>query len=56
MFSLREMDQNFKFGGRIGYGDSYMEFLLHHIKVLRLHTILHDAAGTVHVHSGKGPG
>ena len=23
---LREMDQKFKFGGTIGYGDSYLEF------------------------------
>ena len=24
--SLREMDQKFKIGGTIGYGDSYLEF------------------------------
>ena len=54
--SLREMDQNFKFGGTIGYGDSYLEFLFRHFKVFRLHGILHDAAGAVRAHSGKGPG
>ena len=52
--SLREMDQNFKFGGTIGYGDSYLEFLFH-FKVFRLHATLHDAAGAVRAHSGKGP-
>ena len=25
--SLHEMDQKFKFGGTIGYGDPYLEFL-----------------------------
>ena len=45
--SLREVDQNFKFGGTIGYGDSYLEFLIRHFKVFRLHAILHDAAWAV---------
>ena len=51
-----EMDQKFQFGGTIGYGDSYLEFLYRHFKVFRLHTILHDAVGAVRAHSGKGPG
>ena len=54
--SLREMDQKFKFGGTIGYGDSCLEFLNRHFKVIRLHAILHDAAGAVRAHSGRGPG
>ena len=54
--SLREMDQKFKFGGTIGYGNSYLEFLFRHFRVFRLHTILHDAAGAVRAHHGKGPG
>ena len=54
--SLREMDQKFKFGGAIGYGDSYLEFLFRHFKKFRLHAILHDAAGAMRAHSGKGPG
>ena len=54
--SLREMEQKFKFGGTIGYGNSYLEFLFRHFKVFRLHAILHDAAGAVRAHSGKGPG
>ena len=53
---LREMDQKFKFGGTIGYGDSYLEFLIHLFKVFRLHAILRDAAGAVRANSGKGPG
>ena len=54
--SLREMDQKFIFGGTIGYGDSYLQFLFRHFKVFRLHAILHDAAGAVREHSGKRPG
>ena len=54
--SLREMDQKLKFGGTVGYGDSYLEFLFRHFKVFRLHLILHDAAGAVRSQSGEGPG
>ena len=54
--SLRQMDQNFKFGGTIGYGNSYLELFFRHFKMFRLHAILHDAAGAVRAHSGKGPG
>ena len=55
--SLREMDQNcFFFGGIIGCGDSYLEFQIRHFKVFRLHAKLHDAAGAVRAHSGKGSG
>ena len=54
--SLREMDGKFKFGGTIAYGDSYLEFLFRHFKVFRPYATLHDAAGTVRAHSGKGPG
>ena len=54
--SLREMDQKFKFGGTIGYGDTYLDSVFRYSKVFRLNAILHDAAGAVRVHSGKGPG
>ena len=54
--SLREMNQKVKFGRTIGYGDSYLEFLFRHFKLFRLHVILHEAAGAVRAHSGKGPG
>ena len=54
--SLREMDQKFKFGGTIGYGYSYLDSVFRYSKVFRLHAILHDAAGAVQAHSGKGPG
>ena len=53
---LRQMDQKFKFGGTIGYGDSYLEFLFRLFNVFRLHTTLHDAAGAARAHSKKGPG
>ena len=54
--SLREMDQKFRFGGTIGYGDSYLDSVSRYSKVFRLHAILHDAAGAVRAHIGKGPG
>ena len=54
--SLREMDQKFKFGGTIGYENSYLEILICHFKMFRLHAILHDAAGAVRTHFGKGLG
>ena len=54
--SLCEMDQKFKFGGTIGLGSSYLEFLFRHFKVFRLHAILHDAAGAVRAQSGERPG
>ena len=54
--SLREMDQKFKFRGTIGYGNTYLELLFRHFKIFRLHAILHDAAGALREHSGKGPG
>ena len=54
--SLREMNQKFKFGRTIGYGNSYFEFLFRLYKVFRLHVILNDAAGAVRAHSVKVPG
>ena len=54
--SLPEMDQKFKFGGLIGYGNSCLDSVFRYSKVFRLHAILHDAAGAVRAHSGKGPG
>ena len=54
--SLREMDQKFKFGGLIGYGNSYLDSVFLYSKVFRLHAILHNAAGAVRSHRGKGSG
>ena len=54
--SLREMDENFKFGGTIGYGNSYLDLLFRHSKIFRPQAKLHDAAGAVGTHSGKRPG
>ena len=50
------MDQNFKFGGTIGYGDSYLDYIFRYSKVFRLHAILHDAARAVRIQTGKWPG
>ena len=54
--SLREMDQKFEFGGPIGYGNSWLDSVFRYSKVFRRHAKLHDAAGAVRTHSGKGPG
>ena len=54
--SSREMDQKFPFGGLNGYGNSYLDSVFRYSKVFRLHAIIHDAAGAVRAHSGKGPG
>ena len=54
--SLHEMDQKYNFGGLIGYGNSYLDSVFRYSKVFRLHAILHDFAGAVRSHSGKGPG
>ena len=54
--SFRGMDQKFKFGGLIGYGNSYLDSVFRYSKVFRLHAISHDAAGAVRSHSGKGLG
>ena len=51
---LREMEQKLKYGGTIGYRDSHLEFVFRHFKIFRLHELLHDIAGTVRAHSGKG--
>ena len=55
-FLYVRFDQKFKFGGTIGYGDSYLGLLFRHFKVFRVHAILRDAAGAVRAHSGKGSG
>ena len=44
--SLCEMDQKFKFGALIGYGNSYLDSVFRYSKEFRLHAILHDAAGS----------
>ena len=49
--SLREMEQKFKFGGLIAYGNSCLDSVFRHSEVFRLHAKLHDAAGTVQSHS-----
>ena len=54
--SLREMNQKFPFGGLIGYGNSYLDYVFRYSKVFRLHALLHIAAGAVRSHSGKRPG
>ena len=53
--SLREVDQSFTLHATIGYVVSYLEFLVRHFKVTRLHVIPHYAAGALRAHSDKAP-
>ena len=54
---LRDVDQNFLHGGKVGYGHSYLDSVFLYTKVFRLHAILHDVAGgAVRLQTGKGPG
>ena len=50
------MDQKFLLGGLVGYETFHLVSILCYSKVLRQHTKLHDAAGAVRSHTGKGPG
>ena len=50
------MDQKFKFGVLIGYGNSCLDSVFRYSKVFRLHAIPPDAAAAVRAQSGKGPG
>ena len=54
--SLREMGQKFLHGGKIGYGNSYLNSVFRYSKIFTLHAILNDAAGKVRLQTGRGPG
>ena len=54
--NLKEKDQKFPFGGRIGDGNSCMDYFIANSKIFRLLAILHDAAGSVNSTTYKGPG
>ena len=54
--SVCEMDRKFIFDRLIGYGNSCLDSIFRNSKVIRLHAILHDAAGAVRSYTGKGPG
>lgn len=43
-------------GGLIGIGDSYLEGILKHFKLFRLHAALHDACGYMKSVHSSGPG
>ena len=48
------MDQKFSFGGLIGYGNSCKDYFFANSKILRLHAILADSAGSVKSTTKKG--
>ena len=51
--SLRATDRNIKFGGAIGWGESYLKFSFRLSKVFTLHAKLLDAVGALGTRSGK---
>ena len=53
---INEIDSHSPFGGLIGVGDSCLDSLLNKFKILRLHAILHDAAGFMKREYNLGPG
>ena len=53
---LDEIDQKFPHEGRIGYGNSILDFFLARSKIFRLHAIVHDSAGAVKTTTDEGPG
>ena len=55
-FSLLEMNQKFKYGGTIGYGDPYLDSVFRYSTLFRIHAILDNAAGAVRLQTAKGPG
>ena len=54
--SIPELNQNYKFGGLMGFGNSFLDSVFRYSKVFRLHAILHHPAGAVRAHSGEGLG
>ena len=53
---LDEIDQKFPHGGKIGYGNSLLDFFLARSKNFRLHATLHNSAGAVKTTTDEGPG
>ena len=54
--AFREVDQKCLHVGKVGYGHSYFDSVFRYSKVIRLHSLLHDATGAVRLQIGKGPG
>ena len=54
--SLREVDQKLLFGGKIGYGELYLDCVVCYSKTFRLHARLHDATRAVRLQTGTGTG
>ena len=53
---LREVYQNFEFGGNIGYGDPHSKCLIRHFKIFRLNAKLHVVVGAVWANTVTGLG
>ena len=53
---LDDIDQKFCHGGRIGYGNSLLDFFLARSNIFRLQAFLHESAGGVRTTTDEGPG
>ena len=53
---LTWVGRHFPFGAIIGFQDPFLDLVLSYSKVIRLHAIVHDAAGALLSHPGKMPG
>lgn len=54
--NLPFINEDCRYGGTIGMGDSYLDNVLKHFKIIRLHAILHDSTGYMKQKFGIGPG
>ena len=53
---LKLINEKAPFGGIICIGDSKLEKVIGKIKVIKLHALLHNAAGVMKTNYSKGPG
>lgn len=54
--ALEFIDERVPFGGTIGINNSRLEYIFGNLKFVRLHAILHDAAGYMKAEFNSGPG
>ena len=54
--TLRSINKDSPHGGKIGPGNSCLNVCLRFSKIIRLHAVLHDAAGYMLVNYNVGPG
>jgi hypothetical protein len=53
---VEQFSQKYPHGGKIGIGNSWLNMIFKHCKVLRLHASFHDAFGVMKTEYNIGPG